>query len=93
MATATTQKGLQVFTTIIDKTYQIGRKADALPCAGSPRKEAHQAVAQDFKEKAVGKYSSSLVIPHSRSIDDRLCCAVLCYYHNNKFVVHTNRDE
>ena len=26
MATATTQKGLQVFTTIIDKTYQIGKK-------------------------------------------------------------------
>ena len=50
MATATTQKGLQVFTTIIDKTYQIGKKADALR-AGSPRKEAHQAVAKDFKEK------------------------------------------
>lgn len=26
MATATTQKGLQVFTTIIDKTYQTGQK-------------------------------------------------------------------
>jgi Rhodopirellula transposase DDE domain len=26
MATATTQKGLQVLTTIIDKTYQIGKK-------------------------------------------------------------------
>jgi Rhodopirellula transposase DDE domain len=26
MATATTQKGLQVFTTIIDKTYQTGKK-------------------------------------------------------------------
>ena len=50
MATATTQKGLQVFTTVIDKTYQVGKKADALR-AGSPRKEAHQAGAQDFKEK------------------------------------------
>ena len=26
MATATTQKGLQVFTTIIDKTYETGKK-------------------------------------------------------------------